>query len=768
MRSTTSTAASNPSSRRAQPVRQTRNNPPRSSANVARPFAGARSAGAGQENAQPSNNAPGFFPAITHFTDAITALPKEIVRHFTLLKEVDAKACGPEESLAHLINMALTIPAPDRRQTASQPQQPDQEGGRDEASASLLNGGAAADNHSQQNAAAPTQASLHDEQSDLARRQLFYHLRCYLQELLVTLDEKNHVISTANEALQKQLSRVDSSHPYIDNEISEEARYGSSTHWAYTDRTQSKPNGTAAIGERSRREVAAAHNLAAVASAANEEAAATRSESRREAMLAKRQRNLQQESDFDDSHPGRHREAAHGSSALATGSSKKPPGGAKVRKVTNPAESNAGLGITNGVSDAGGIVSNKRRKTEKGLNAATVALGGPMERSISATLGSGGNVGKGGAGSPRETPAGDGPKKKAARGGPTSASTTRKRNNTNASTAGSPSIASSPVHSSFPGSKDLHRISPIPGSTQRPASSRARQNSTNSAAHEAASKGRNRPSSATSNKPAGNGARSGGQADLNSVAGLTGRSMSEVKSTMKEAAVTSKGEHVIEDKSHKRHSSTGGPGSGDFKGALVVPSGERSPKKEDAEGAGDGSNSQNNSTPGGIQQTTISTTRSSSKASKTSTPVTSGFPEMTRSRSSRAADSATAPTATGKRSHKKGAGMVAQQQQLLAARVAAASGTVGEDEGSSMQGDDEDEDDEDAEPRYCYCNQVSYGEMVACDADDCPREWFHLDCVGLSKAPNKNAKWYCDECKENLKRSKTGGNGGANISGGHR
>lgn len=28
-----------------------------------------------------------------------------------------------------------------------------------------------------------------------------------------------------------------------------------------------------------------------------------------------------------------------------------------------------------------------------------------------------------------------------------------------------------------------------------------------------------------------------------------------------------------------------------------------------------------------------------------------------------------------------------------------------------------------SEPRYCYCNRVSYGEMVACDNDDCPREW---------------------------------------------
>ncbi len=44
----------------------------------------------------------------------------------------------------------------------------------------------------------------------------------------------------------------------------------------------------------------------------------------------------------------------------------------------------------------------------------------------------------------------------------------------------------------------------------------------------------------------------------------------------------------------------------------------------------------------------------------------------------------------------------------------------------------EDGNADDEEPRYCYCNQVSYGTMIACDADNCAREWFHLRCVGLT------------------------------------
>lgn len=111
--------------------------------------------------------------------------------------------------------------------------------------------------------------------------------------------------------------------------------------------------------------------------------------------------------------------------------------------------------------------------------------------------------------------------------------------------------------------------------------------------------------------------------------------------------------------------------------------------------------------------------------------------------------STTSSTGTGttKRSHKKGAGLAAAQQLIAAAAAT-------EDEDSSRQGDDEEDE---GEPRYCYCNQVSFGEMVACDNETCPREWFHLSCVGLSRAPLKsckssppclaffmNGKWNCD------------------------
>ena len=56
------------------------------------------------------------------------------------------------------------------------------------------------------------------------------------------------------------------------------------------------------------------------------------------------------------------------------------------------------------------------------------------------------------------------------------------------------------------------------------------------------------------------------------------------------------------------------------------------------------------------------------------------------------------------------------------------------------------------EPRYCLCNQVSYGEMVGCDNDKCPIEWFHYGCVGLTEAPK--GKWYCPQCTQAMRRRK--------------
>lgn len=97
-----------------QPVRQTRTNPSRTSKTLGRSsFAFGHSS---VTDAPPTPPIPhGFYPALTHFTDAVAALPREFRRHNSLLKEVDAKAWALEENLLQLLKSALDsepVPCP--------------------------------------------------------------------------------------------------------------------------------------------------------------------------------------------------------------------------------------------------------------------------------------------------------------------------------------------------------------------------------------------------------------------------------------------------------------------------------------------------------------------------------------------------------------------------------------------------------------------------------------------------------------------------------
>ena len=52
------------------------------------------------------------------------------------------------------------------------------------------------------------------------------------------------------------------------------------------------------------------------------------------------------------------------------------------------------------------------------------------------------------------------------------------------------------------------------------------------------------------------------------------------------------------------------------------------------------------------------------------------------------------------------------------------------------------------ERRYCFCNEMSYGDMIACDNPDCSREWFHYSCVGIITPPK--GKWFCADCIQKI------------------
>jgi len=48
------------------------------------------------------------------------------------------------------------------------------------------------------------------------------------------------------------------------------------------------------------------------------------------------------------------------------------------------------------------------------------------------------------------------------------------------------------------------------------------------------------------------------------------------------------------------------------------------------------------------------------------------------------------------------------------------------------------------EPVYCLCRQIAFGEMIACDNEECSIEWFHYACVNLTKKPR--SVWLCPDC----------------------
>lgn len=54
------------------------------------------------------------------------------------------------------------------------------------------------------------------------------------------------------------------------------------------------------------------------------------------------------------------------------------------------------------------------------------------------------------------------------------------------------------------------------------------------------------------------------------------------------------------------------------------------------------------------------------------------------------------------------------------------------------------------EPTYCLCKQISFGDMICCDFELCPVEWFHFSCVNIKSKP-KGKKWYCPLCRNNDK-----------------
>lgn len=173
---------------------------------------------------------------------------------------------------------------------------------------------------------------------------------------MMTADEKNHVISNANEELDRQIVRLDTVFPYIAGEISEEARLGSLAHWAYSNKSTAK----AATNERPRRE--AVNHRQDLAHALQEAEAASRSEARREAVLARKQRRANVDADYEDSRTARKNNTgrSRGDNATAEQSA-----ATKRRKVERPAAADVSTPMERSASGTGSQRMSSKEGAEK-------------------------------------------------------------------------------------------------------------------------------------------------------------------------------------------------------------------------------------------------------------------------------------------------------------------------------------------------------------------------------------------------------------------
>lgn len=179
----------------------------------------ARKRGAGDKN---------LYPGLNDLSDALEAMPMDIVRHFTLLKEIEAKCVNTTQLLSRLTVEFLEMP--------------------------------------------PDPATVQERESRLAE------LRAQMRELMPCLEERMHVAGLAAEAVKRHTSRLDYDFDLITkNEIPEDVQFD----WGHDAIKGDKAAETkSTTRSESRREAMAAKKAAAAAAAASNGTESGRGEGR--------------------------------------------------------------------------------------------------------------------------------------------------------------------------------------------------------------------------------------------------------------------------------------------------------------------------------------------------------------------------------------------------------------------------------------------------------------------------------------------------------
>lgn len=133
----------------------------------------------------------------------------------------------------------------------------------------------------------------------------------------------------------------------------------------------------------------------------------------------------------------------------------------------------------------------------------------------------------------------------------------------------------------------------------------------------------------------------------------------------------------------------------------------------------------------------------------------------------------TAPVATRMSTRKKpppkGEVTAAEDGQKTVTNVKRAQGSKNKKKKKAEEEPEAVDDIDPDEPRYCICDDVSYGPMISCDNNvsvygvglldivfnriQCDKEWFHMPCMNMTEAdiPSRRSKWYCPDCRVSLR-----------------
>ncbi|EPS41940.1 hypothetical protein H072_4108 [Dactylellina haptotyla CBS 200.50] len=600
-----------------------------------------------------------FYPGLAAFTDAIEALPQETIRHFTLLREVDAKASGPEDLLRSSIKQSLGL-----LPLAS----------TSDLSADL------AQNHISIDEDGHAADAPQDDTSEQDRRARLHHVRLLISDLLLTLDEKIHVISTASEALAKHLVRIDDAYETVAQEIDPVVRDGNPAHWAYG---VSVPDGsvTTRLGGTEHPHGPIAHAGGYLNEMEAVHSSSTRVETRREG----------------------------GSRRHATIPDALDPKISNSHSITTLTESSISAHENSPVLPVA-----KRRKG--------AAHSTPANKTLIPERSSGVHR-AGGTSNPvnlLNTTKGHGPHATSTPISSSKASGSRKR------TSGHPpSTTSSPISQT---SSDI-RVSGVTILSSESLSAATNENGKKDPVHrnprtkkELSKTELPKPTQKIDADVKQEDKFSPFESRLTPTPRLSqDKTVVEVNEVAEEADISHE-----EEQFSKPHATTEPPKkmpAKDEKSQMsthgFINTTEKISKANDAldKTFNRGSSSTNSLNKGASKSLLLPETLKGSQPISRKVMTTKTF--------------------------KSTKTLVTRDQDE---RVGGASEDIRENE----EGEEEEAEGDPDEMRYCYCNQVSYGKMVACDGPGCQREWFHLPCVGLTHMPSTKDKWYCNECRNAL------------------